>query len=162
MAYAPTEVLLVLYSFIRAKVELYHGLFLYAFISFTFQGWIRYWSFCSGRTPGTLVKTIIYSKFRIILVIPVCNLTLHRWRLTLPYLTLPYLTLCLTLSYILPYLRSYLTPYFTLPYRLPTLPYILPYLSLHVTLPYLTNITSYLTSYLTIPYVLPYLTIHLT
>ncbi len=26
--------------------------FLYAFISFIFQGWIRYLSFCSGRTPG--------------------------------------------------------------------------------------------------------------
>ncbi len=41
--------------------------FLYAFISFTFQGWIRYRSFCSGRTLGALVKTVKYSKFRIIL-----------------------------------------------------------------------------------------------
>ncbi len=41
--------------------------FLYAFISFTFQDWIRYQSFCSGRTPGALVKTIKYSKFWIIL-----------------------------------------------------------------------------------------------
>ncbi len=65
--------------------------FLYAFISFTFQGWIRYQLFCSGRTPGALVKTIKYSKSRIILVIPVSNLTLL-------------LTLNLTLSYVLPYL----------------------------------------------------------
>ncbi len=32
--------------------------FLYAFISFTFQVWIRYRSFCSGRTLGALVKTM--------------------------------------------------------------------------------------------------------
>ncbi len=63
--------------------------FLYTFISFTFQGWIRYRPFCCGRTPGALVKTIKYLKFRIILIIPVYNLTLH---LTLPYF-LPYLTL---------------------------------------------------------------------
>ncbi len=87
--------------------------FLYAFISFTFQGWIRYQSFCSGRTLGALMKTMKYLKFRIILVITVCNLTLP---LTLPHilpyislhltshyctscLTLPYHTLCLTLLY---------------------------------------------------------------
>ncbi len=43
--------------------------FLYAFIWFTFQGWIQYRSFCSGRTLGVLVKTIKYSKFWIILLI---------------------------------------------------------------------------------------------
>ncbi len=100
-------------------------LFLCSFISFTFQGSIQYLSFCSGRTPGALVKTIKYSKFRIICVISVCNLTLP---LTLPYhtsyLTLPYITLHLTLHYLtLPYLNptylmSYLTSYFTLPYVL--------------------------------------------
>ncbi len=65
------------------------------------------------------MKTIKYSKFRIILVIPVCNLTLP---LTLPsflpYLTLP--TSYLTLHYILPYL---ILPYHTTPYVLPSIPY---------------------------------------
>ncbi len=80
--------------------------FLCAFISFTFQGWIQYPSFCSGRTMGALVKTFKNSKFRIILVISVCSLTLP---LTLPYF-LPYLTIYLTL----PYLMSYLNiPYLT-------------------------------------------------
>ncbi len=79
------------FSFFHDFFQFFHGLtfswlfprfpwFLYAFISFTFQGWIRYRSFCSGRTRGALVKTIKYSKLQIILVIPVCNLTL---RLTL-------------------------------------------------------------------------------
>ncbi len=71
--------------------------FLYAFISFTFQGWIRYQSFCSKRTPGALVKTMKYLKFRIILVIPVCNFTLPY---LLPYLTLPHINLHLTLPYV--------------------------------------------------------------
>ncbi len=103
---------------------------------------------------GALVKTIQYSKFRIIPVIPVCNLTLH---LTLPYhksyLTIPYVLPHLTLPYVLPYLTlpyltipylimSYLTPYLTIPYILPylpslTLPFILPYLTLCLTLPYI-------------------------
>ncbi len=48
-------------------VSPFRARYLYAFISFTFQGWIRYRSGCSGRTPGALVKTIKYSKFRIIL-----------------------------------------------------------------------------------------------
>ncbi len=100
-------------------------IFLYAFISFTFQGWIRYRSFCSGRTPGALVKTITYSKFRIILFIPVCNLTLH---LTF----LPYLTICRTLPYRMSYLTlPYVLPYFTVSYL--TIPYVLP----HLTLPYI-------------------------
>ncbi len=59
------------------------------------------------------MKTVKYSKFRIILVIPVCNLTLH---LTLPYF-LPYLTIRLTLSYCMSYLTLlYLMSYLTLPY----------------------------------------------
>ncbi len=120
--------------------------FLYALISFTFQGWILYRSFCSGRTPEALVKTIKYLKFKIILVIPVCNLTLP---LTLPYhmscLTLPYLTSYLTLPYVLPYLTiSYVL---TWPYVLPYLT--LPYLTLRLTLPFCT--LPYLTSDLALP-----------
>ncbi len=145
--------------------------FLYAFISFTFQGWIRYQSFCSGRTPGMLVKTMKYLKFQIILVIPVCKLTLLLTlpSFTLPYLTLPYLTLhyltsyhtlldltltlpCLTLPYILPYLTiPYVLPYLTL-WTLPlTLLYVLPYRTLNLTLSYFT--LPYLMSYLTLPYI---------
>ncbi len=85
--------------------------FLYTFISITFQGWIQYRSFCSGRTMGALVKTIKYSSM--------CNLTLP-------------LTLLYSLLYLLPYLTSYFTSYLTLPYILPylTLPYIIPYITL--------------------------------
>ncbi len=120
-------------------------LFLYTFISFTFQGRNRYRSFCSGRTLGALVKTIKYSKLRsFILVILVCNLTLH---LTLPYflpyLTIPYVLPHLTLSCVLfyltlPYLMSYLTlQYLTLSYPTlsRTLQYVLPYHTLGLTLP---------------------------
>ncbi len=121
-------------------------LFLYTFISFTFQGWIRYRSFCSGRTPGALVKTIKYLKFRIILVIPICNLTLH--------LTLPYFLLYLSIRPTLPYRMSYLT--FTLPYVLPY--HTLPYLICYLTLPY----ESYLLPYLTLRLALPFLTCYLT
>ncbi len=105
---------------------------LYAFISFTFQGWIWYRSFCFGRAPGARGKTVKYSKFQIILGSAsknyqifeisnqVCNLTLH---LTLPYF-LPYLTIRLTLLYRMSYLTS---PHLTLPYL--TLPYLtIPYL----------------------------------
>ncbi len=137
---------------------------LYAFISLTFQGWIWYRSFCSGRTPEALVKTIKYSNFRIILVIPVRNLTLHLTLPYLPYLTIPcrvsYLTLCLTLPYhtlrlTLPYLRSYLTLHLTLTY-------ILPYLTLCLTLPYFLPYLPYFLPYLPyiLPYILPYLTLH--
>ncbi len=133
--------------------------FLYAFISFTFQGWIQYRSFCTGRTPGALVKTIKYSKFWNILVISVCNLTLpltlhltlpyHTSYLTLHYLTLPYHTLSE------PYIMSYIMSYLTLPYL--TLHFTLPYLTLCLTLPYCT--VSYHTILFTLPYLRSYLTI---
>ncbi len=96
-------------------------------------------SFCSGRTPEALVKTINYSKFRIILVIPVCNLTLpftlpYFLLYLSPYLTFPYITLHITLHYLtLPYLTL---PYLTLPYH--TLCLTLPYHTLCLTLPYYT------------------------
>ncbi len=151
--------------------------FLYAFISFTFQGWIRYQSFCSGRTPGVLVKTIKYLKFQIILVILVCNLTLPLilpsllLYLALPHITLPYLMSYHTLLYLtltLPSLTlftSYLTlPYHTIPYHTITLcltlPYTLSYLTLHFTLPYLTLCLTL--PYLTLlyePYLMSYLTV---
>ncbi len=95
-----------------------------------------------SKTSGALVKTIKYSKFRIILFISVCNFTLP---LTIPYhtsylaLTLPYITLRHTLHY----LTSYLT-----------LPYILPYITVHLTLPYHTLCLTI--PYFTLPYVLPY------
>ncbi len=133
------------------------ALFLYTFISFTFQVLIRYRSFCSGRTPRALIKTIKYSnywiilgitgknhsKFQIILVIPGCKLTLN---LTLPYF------FYLTLPYVLPYHTiPYVLPHLTLPYVLPyiTVPYVLPYLTSYLTVHYLT--LPYLTSYLTLP-----------
>ncbi len=101
--------------------------FLYAFISFTFQGWIRYPLFFSGRTLGALVKTIKCSKFWII-VIPVCNLTLP---LTLPYFLL-YLFPYLIIHLILPYLTiPYVLPYLTISYLNPTLSYLI----LRATLP---------------------------
>ncbi len=79
------------------------------------------------------METIKYSKFRIILFISVCNLTL------------PYITLNLTLR--LPYVLPYLTvPYHTLPYALPYLT--VPYHNLLLTLPY---VLPYLTSYLILP-----------
>ncbi len=166
--------------------------FLYAFISFTFQGWIQYRAFCSGRTPGALVKTIRYSKFRIIFVISVCNLTLP---LTLPYfllyltsyLIIPYVLLYFTIPYLkptlcltLPYILTYLTFYFTLPYLMSylTIPYLTSYLALlNHTIPYLSipyflpcHLRSYLTLRLTLPYLtnltsyltLPYLMSYLT
>ncbi len=132
---------LILYdrSFHFLKIDF--SIFLYTFTSFTFQGWIRYRSFCSGRTPGALVKTIKYSKFRIILIIPVGNLTLP---LTLPYhtsyLTIRHITLHLTLHYLtLPYFTLLYLPYLTLPYL--TIPYLtIPYLNhtICLTLPYYT------------------------
>ncbi len=128
------------------------SLFLYTFISFTFQGWIRYQSFCSGRILGALVKTMKYLKFRIILVIPVRNLALP-----------------LTFPSFLPYFTSYFTlPYFTIPYcnliLCLTLPYFMSYLTLHPILPYLTlSLTlPYILPYLTIPHVLRYLTSYFT
>ncbi len=74
-------------------MQLFPASCLYAFISFTFQGLIRYRSFWSGRTQEALVKTIKYSKFWIILVIPV-------------YVTLPYFLSYLTIPYLLPHLTS--------------------------------------------------------
>ncbi len=149
-------------------------------ISFTFQSWILYPSFCSGRMPGALVKTSKYSKFRIILGIPVRNFTLpltlpYFIRSTLPYLTF-YLTLCLTLPYLtLPYLTlPYLTSYLALPYRTSyitlrlTLPYLRSYLTLHPTLQTLPltlhfTLPPYVLPYHTLLYILPYLTSpHLT
>ncbi len=123
-------------------------------------------------------------KFRINLVISVCNitsrltlpyflpyhtcyftvpcltslhLTLPYHTLCLPYLTLPYITSYLTLSLVLPYLTSYVTLCLALPYILPylTLPYVLPYFLPYLTLPYLM-------SYLTLPYFMSYLTSCLT
>ncbi len=139
---------------LRSSLWMFVFPFLYAFISFTFQGWIRYGSFYSGRTPGALVKIIEYSKFLIILgsasknyqIFEILNqsryFSMLRYftsnltlRLTLP--TLPYPTLCLTLLLTLPY-------------------FVLPYLTLRFILPYR---RSYLTSYL--PYALPYLTPYL-
>ncbi len=65
---------------ISVKMTFYFSIFklsildcLYAFISFTFQGCIRYRLFCCGRTLVAPVKTIQYSKFQIILGSPSKN-----------------------------------------------------------------------------------------
>ncbi len=100
------------------QVVLYHKQFCFYFYTLLFHLLFKVKfnidPFCSGRTPGALVKTIKYSKFQIILFISVCNFTFY---LTLPYI-LPYLTLRLTLHYLTSYLTlPYVLPYFTLPYH---------------------------------------------
>ncbi len=80
--------------------------------------------------------------YQIILIIPVCNLTLN--------LTLPYFSPYLTLPYVLPYHTvCHTSPYLT--YVLPcfALPYLtLPHHTLCLTLPYTVH---YLTPYLILP-----------
>ncbi len=146
--------------FLKISEKLFVG-FIDIFISFYFIHFSRLNSISIilfWENTRSASKNYKYSKFRIILIIPVCNLTLH---LTLPYF-LPSLTIHLTLPYILPYRMSYLTlpylmSYLTVCYL--TLPYLMSYLTLqYITLPYHT--LPYLTThYLTLPYLMSYLTL---